>query len=274
MIARFPRCTCRAAARAAFLFALALLPAAAQIPARQGTNGLDGILPKTHAFVQQFAEDFSYLRYEEDVVQAKLKNNNNEKVAYQQERVFDSIVRMRFEEGKLRVDEQRTLEKWRHVESRPLLNTYGFCTLAMIFHPYYESSFRFSHAGDDVLQGRVLARVQFEHLAGTPTPVLYQMFGPDRPLEVRGTAWVDAATGEIYRIEATIAPAVSDMGVKMIRAAVEFQPILLQAETTPRVLPVSATIDLETPRQHWRNVHHFTDYRKYRVAMNMPGATQ
>jgi hypothetical protein len=38
-------------------------------------------------------------------------------------------------------------------------------------------------------------------------------------------------------------------------------------------LPASATIDLETPRQHWRNIHHFTDYRKYRVAVSIPGAS-
>jgi hypothetical protein len=64
------------------------------------------------------------------------------------------------------------------------------------------------------------------------------------------------------------------MGLKTIRASVEFKPVLLQDETAPRVLPVSATIDLETPRQHWRNVHRFSDYRKFRVVMNMPGATQ
>jgi hypothetical protein len=275
MIAGFGRHACRAAARVAFLAALALFSAAAQTPLTPVvTDGGDPILPKTRAFVQQFAEEFSYLRYEEDVVSAKLKNRDSEKTAYHQEMIFDSMLRMRFEEGRLRVDEQRILEKSRHMESRPLLNTYGFSALTMIFHPYYESSFHFSRVGDDVLQGRVLARIHFEHIPGTPTPVLYQMFGPDRPLDVKGTAWVDAATGEIYRMEATIASDVSDMGVKSIRAAVEFKPFLLEAETTPRVLPVSATIDLETPRQHWRNVHHFSDYRKFRVAMNMPGATQ
>lgn len=274
MIAKLARLSCHGAARASFLAALALLPAAAQTLPTRSPGNLDGILKRTHAFVQQFAEDFSYLRYDEDIVQAKLKKNSD-KPAYQEEAVYDSMLRMHFEDGNLLVDEQRTLQKKpRHVESRPLLNTYGFCTLAMIFHPYYESSFRFRRLGDDVLQGKQLAKIQFEHLPGTPTPILYQTLGPDRPLEVNGTAWVDAATGEIYRIEATIAPAVSDMGVKAIRAALEFKPILLQDETAPRVLPVSATIDLETPRQHWRNVHRFFDYRKFRVAMNMPGATQ
>jgi hypothetical protein len=274
MIARFGRHVWWIPARALILAALVLPTAVAQTPLTPVSDGSDPILPKTRAFVQQFAEEFSYLRYDEDVVEAKLKNNGSEKVAYQQEMIFDSMLRMRFEDGKLRVDEQRILQKSRHLESRTLLNTYGFSTLTMVFHPYYESSFHFSRAGNEVLEGRVLARIHFEHVPGTSTPILYQMFGPDRPLEISGTAWVDDASGEIYRMEATIAPTASDMGVKSIRAAVEFKPILLEAETTPRVLPVTATIDLETPRQHWRNVHHFSDYRRYRVTTNMPGATQ
>jgi hypothetical protein len=273
-IARFGRPPWWITARVLVFAALALLPAAAQTSLAPVSDGSDPILSKTRAFVQQFAEEFSYLRYDEDVVEAKLKNNDSEKVAYQQEMMFDSMLRMQFEGGKLRVDEQRILQRSRHLESRPLLNTYGFSTLTMVFHPYYESSFQFSRAGNDVLQGRALARIDFNHIPGAPTPILYQMFGPDRPLEISGAAWVDAATGEIYRMEATIAPVISDMGVKSIRAAVEFKPVLLEEETTPRVLPVRATIDLETPRQHWRNVHRFSEYRKYRVTTNMPGVTQ
>ncbi|HKV04488.1 MAG TPA: hypothetical protein VJO53_05190 [Candidatus Acidoferrales bacterium] len=236
----------------------------------QGPDELHQTLVKAQATVARFADDFSYLRYEEDILQQKLRNN--EKVAYGQEMVYDSMIRMRFENGKLKVDEQRMMEKKpRRVEARPLLNTYGFSTLAMIFHPYYESSFRFELGGNDVLQGRSLVRVKFAHLPGTPTPALYQMIGPDRPLEVSGTAWIDPDSGDIYRIDAQYETGVADAGVKTIRAALTYGPIQLQDEKAPQFLPVSATIDLETARQHWRNVHHFSDYRKFRVAMNMPG---
>jgi len=231
------------------------------------------LLTKTHTLVEQFVDQFSVLRYEEDVAQQKLKSKESDKVAYKQETVFDSIVRMRFEEGKLRVEEQRLMEKTPvHVQSRPLLNTYGFSTMAMIFHPYYESSFRFTGSEDDTLQGRTLARVHFEHIAGTPSPLLYQMINVDRPVELTGTAWIDRLTGQICRIEAETGSTLSDMGLNTIRAQVEYAPVLLQGETNPQWLPVSATIDLETPRQHWRNIHRFTDYRKYRVAVSIPGA--
>lgn len=272
MITRSHRKVLHSASAASLLGAVALLCLFSAGGARaQSADGLQQTLSKTRDLVGHFAEDYSYLRYEEDVVQQKLKNND--KVAYKQEMIYDSMIRMRFDEGKLRVDEQRLMDRRpRHVEARPLLNTYGFSTLAMVFHPYYESSFHFEQAGTDVLDGKSLTRIRFSHLPNTPTPVLYQMIGPDRPLEISGTAWIDPANGEIHRIDAVFGANVGDMGVKTIRAELVYAPVALRDETDRQFLPVSATIDLETPRQHWRNVHHYSDYRKYRVAMNMPGA--
>jgi hypothetical protein len=124
-----------------------------------------------------------------------------------------------------------------------------------------------------VQSGHALEKIAFLHVPNTPSPILYQTLGPDRPLDVSGTAWIDAATGGIYRIDAKIDSGVTDAGIKTIHISVVTAPVTLQDQTKPQLLPVRATIDVETPRQHWRNVHHFSDYRKYRVAVNMPGGT-
>jgi hypothetical protein len=29
---------------------------------------------------------------------------------------------------------------------------------------------------------------------------------------------------------------------------------------------VVATIDVETPKQHWRNIHRFTEYKRFSVS--------
>jgi len=265
--------TRRIAASAVVLAAIAFFAVVtARLAGAAPADALSDLLPRTQSNVEKFVEDFSYLRYEEDLVQQKL--TQHEKVAYKQETVFDSIVRMRYDEGKLRIDEQRIPEKSpRRVEPRPLLSTYGFSTLAMIFHPYYQSSFRFTRLEDGALQGTSLARIHFEHIPGQPSPVLYQMIGADKPLELTGTAWIDSASGEIHRIEAAFSLESNDLGLKAIRADLSYAPVILQDESAPHLLPAVATIDLETPRQHWRNIHHFVDSRKYRVTTNIPGAS-
>ena len=115
----------------------------------------------------------------------------------------------------------------------------------------------------------MLARLHFEHIPGTPSPTVYQKFGGDQSIEFSGTAWIDPATGAIYRLDADAGSSLKDMGLKDLRAELNYGPVMLEDEKDPRWLPVSATVDLETPRQHWRNIHHFTDYRKYRSAVKL-----
>jgi hypothetical protein len=234
----------------------------------QNHDQLDPTLEKARARVQQFFEEFGPLRYEEDISQQKIKGDS--KVEYKQEIVYDSILRMRFDDGALRVDEQRLLEKKPpHVESRPLLETYGFSGLAVIFHPYYESSFTFTRLTDDTWQGAQLARYAFEQIPENPAPALYQMVATDRPMILTGIAWIEPGTGAIHRISAEVGTNITDMGLKAIRAELVYGPIPLRDEKELQWLPISATVDLETPRQHWRNVHRFTDYRKYRVDVRL-----
>lgn len=242
-------------------------PLRAQTP---NSDPPDPLLARTRASAVQFFEEFGYLRYQEDISQQKLKDDS--RVQYKQDTVFDSILRMHYEDGKLRIDEQRLMEKLpAHVNTRPVLLANGFSGIAMIFHPYYESSFRFTRMDDGVLEGKSLARFRIEHIPGTPSPMLYQMIGLERPLTLTGTAWLEPSTGEIYKIEIDCGGGLNDIGVKAIRAALTYGPIPLRDETQPQWLPISATIDLETPRQHWRNVHRFSDYRKYRVDVKLGG---
>jgi hypothetical protein len=154
-------------------------------------------------------------------------------------------------------------------ELRPLIKTDGFSTLAMIFHPYYQSSFRFKKLEDDAFNGQLLARIGFEHVPGTRSPILYQMVYTERPLELSGVAWIDPSSGNIHRIETTVGSSMTDMGLKTLRAELIYGFVSFKDEPQPQWLPVSATIDLETPKQHWRNVHRFVNYKKYRTDIKL-----
>ncbi len=243
-------------------------------PDGQNSAAVQPVLGKAQDQMEQFVDQFGTMRCDEHIVQQKLKDN--EKVQYGQETVYDSFEMIRFEEGKIKVFEQHAEQKWprKPVYKKPLVTTHGFSTLAIIFHPYYASSFRFSRLSDDAIDGHILARIHFEHIPGTPSPTMYQKFAGDQAIEFSGTAWIDPATGAIHRLDADSGSSLKDMGLKDLRAQLTFGPVTLEDEKDPRWLPVSATVDLETPRQHWRNIHHFTDYRKYRSAVKLDQGAQ
>jgi hypothetical protein len=244
-----------------------------RVVAAQQATETDPVIRKAQDRMDRFVVELGTLRCDEHIVQQKLKTND--KVEYGQETVYDSLVMIRFEEGKIRVFEQHVEQKMpHHPIAKPLVTTHGFSTLAIIFHPYYTQSFRFSRAGDDVIGGRSLVRIHFEYIPGTPSPAIYQKFVGDQPLAYSGTAWIDPDNGAIHRIDADIGSSLKEMGLKDLRAQLTFGEVTLDAETEPRWLPISATVDLETPRQHWRNIHRFTDYRSYRVQSKVEGVIE
>ena len=235
--------------------------------------GTDPLVEKARAQVDEFVGQYSSMRYEEDVVQQKLDAKG--KVLYGRETIYDSMMLIRFADNQPRVDEQRLVNTLpRKGEFRPLLSTSGFSTLVMIFHSYYESSFRFSRLSDDLTSSTPCARIHFEYIPGTPSPSLYQMINMEKPLEWSGIAWINPATGEILRIVADVGSSLENTGMKELRADVSYGPVTLRGTPQPLWLPVSATIDLETARQHFRNVHHYGDYRQYRASGRLGGAAK
>ena len=65
----------------------------------------------------------------------------------------------------------------------------------------------------------------------------------------------------MLRIEAGIAATLEDIGMKSLQSQVAFAPVTFQDDfgrASVYWFPTEATIEVETPRQHWRNTHRFS----------------
>jgi len=79
-------------------------------------------------------------------------------------------------------------------------------------------------------------------------------------------AWIDPATGVIGRIDAGLANSMEDIGLKSMRSEVQFAPVPFKDAKDVFWFPAQASVEVETPRQHWRNTHNFTDYKRFSVS--------
>src|ERR1700675_99808 len=88
--------------RKAFLLGAFLLLSLLVSPkvSSQNPGGEQPIITAARTREEQVVQQFSEMRYEEDVLQQKMKNNGG--VEYKRETVFDSIFRTRLEDGHLR----------------------------------------------------------------------------------------------------------------------------------------------------------------------------
>jgi hypothetical protein len=181
-------------------------------------------------------------------------------------RRFDYLLIAQSTDGDLSLDESRLEEQSaKHRKNVSLLVTNGFATMLLVFHPYYESGFEFSPPESVVLNGRTVSKVQFRHVKGTRTPTALMLRGREYPLEMKGTAWIDNQTGTVVRMESELENSMEDIGLRRLHSEVTYSPVQFRGISGSTWLPSEATIEVETPRQHWRNIHRFTNYQRFDV---------
>ena len=255
-----------------YLAILILILSAIATPA--SAEELDDLLSRTSKQVEGFLAQFSEVKCSEHVEQDKL--NKDGKVELKEESTYDYLVILTNPGGELTLDESRLEVKQAKTDkkNRAMLVSNGFATLFLIFHPYYSGGFQFTALEDEVVDGRRLKKVAFRHIHGSRTPAALSLRGKEYPLELSGTAVIDPQTGVITHIEAGIENTMEDVGLNLLHSEVQYAPVPFKGAKETYWFPVEASVEVETPRQHWRNVHHFSDYKQFSVSTEEQVAKQ
>jgi hypothetical protein len=239
-----------------FSFVILLLASSA---ARAQSTVPVNLVDQAQRQVVDYVGKLADLHCTEDVVQEKLRSNGSSEAS--QHNQYDYFLLMQGSSYDFQLTESRLevgTSKPKHV---PLLLTNGFSTLLLVFHPYYRSGFEFSLGSAESLDGRSVVPVHFRHIAGARSPVAMALRGREFPLDLEGTAWLDPTSGQIVRMDAGLEHEMNDVGLRTLRIRVDFAP---SPKSTERLmLPSRAVVDLETPRQHWRNTHVFHNYKLF-----------
>lgn len=246
----------------AWVMVAALLAASGCAAAQEMAN--PGLLQQAQRQSVAFFARVADLTCTETVLQEKIRPDGH--VQATQRSQFDYLIMVRATRDELSLNESRIESGAAPHKPLPMLVTNGFSMLLLILHPYYQDSFRFTPAAGRFVDGRALLPVEFEHLSGTRSPAALALRGREYPLDLRGTVWVDQRSGQVVQIEATLAHDMSDSGLRSLHVRVDYKPSLI-AGMGGMPLPGRAVIDLETPRQHWRNTHVFSAYKSFSTAV-------
>jgi hypothetical protein len=227
---------------------------------------LDKVLDRVTRHVSDFLDLFSDVKCTEQVTQEKLKPNG--KVELAEQSTYDYLVILTNAGGELSLDESRLPLKQSTADRKKdisMLLSNGFATLFLVFHPYYANSFEFTDAGTELLNGHNARKIRFQHIRNTRSIAALALRGREYPLELSGTAWVDPETGDMLRIEAGIASTLEDIGMKSLQSQVTFAPVTFHKDDPAHWFPTEAVVEVETPKQHWRNTHRFSAYKQFSV---------
>lgn len=228
---------------------------------------LDEMIGRANDQVSKFVEQFSDVKCTEHVIQEKFKPDG--KLELKEESTYDYLVILTNAGGEISLDESRLAvheQKKEQKKNLSMLVSNGFATLFLVFHPYYSSGFQFSDVGEDSVDGHKFHKIQFKHIPGMRSPAALSLRGREYPLDLVGVAWIDPDTGIIAKIDAGLENNMEDIGLKSMRSQVEFSPVPFKGAKDIYWFPSRASVEVETPRQHWRNTHNFTDYKRFSVS--------
>jgi hypothetical protein len=216
--------------------------------------------------VTGFLEQMSDVKCSEHVTQLKLDKNGH--VTYGENSSFDYLVMVQGSGDEFLLNESRLADahnQQRNKKNVPLLITNGFSMLMLIFHSYYRNSFEFEAMPDEIIAGYRMAQIRFTHIPGTRTPAALAVRGREFPLELTGTAWIEPESGQVAKLKVGLAKDMSDVGLKSLAAEIDYEPVRLPGWTQAYRFPSLATVEVETLRQRWRNIHRFTNYQRFLV---------
>ena len=252
---------------ASALFLLVPLTFFARAPQTQTTTDpLTILVERAGNHVSQFLDVISDVNCRERVLQEKL--NEKGKAEEKAESTFDYLIMLSTTGGDFNLVESRIVpEGTKQVKklSKPLLVSNGFSTLFLVFHPYYAPGFHFALAGEEALNGKNFTRVDFRHIVGMRSPAALAVRSREYPLELSGSAWIDAQSGTIAKITANVESGMEDVGLLALRSEVRFAPVTFHNSQEAFWLPARAVVEVESRHQRWRNTHEFSDYKRFSV---------
>jgi hypothetical protein len=239
---------------------------AGETPASPDAKTLAGLLSRAGDQTSAFLEQFSDVKCTEHVLQEKM--GKDDKVKLKEESTYDYLVILTNAGGDLNISESRLPVHEAKLDRRntSMLLSNGFATLFLVFHPYYAEAFKFTLVGEETIGGRVLDKITFQHVRGMKSPAALALRGREYPLELSGTSWIDPQTGAIARIEAGVEDTLQDVGLKSLHSEIDFAPLPFADSKQVYWFPTHAMVEVETPRQHWRNLHQFTEYKRFSVS--------
>jgi hypothetical protein len=237
-------------------------------PGPQAGDDAMAMLSRGRESAEKFFQKSSNVVCLESINQVLLDKSG--KSSYREESRYDYQLEASWTSGSLKLKESREARKVAFRDpARTLLVTNGFSSLLMIVHPNYEASYVFEPAGEQTADGMTLVQIRYKPVPGGTSPAALQLRGKSYPLPLSGSIWIDKQSGAITRLTAAVDSSLNDLGLQGMRSDIHYALVQFHDPEEAYWMPVSATIDLETPRQHWRNIHRFTAYKRFRATIRV-----
>lgn len=230
------------------------------------------ILQKLGRSVDEFVLAIGDLIAHEDVIQEKLNARGNVRG---KERVQDNYLILHHSYALGASSEYRMDDKGNRLGAIGLEKGYvvtaGFALSCIPFSTVAQPQSRFRYLGEEKMDSRETYVLGFAQQPGAAT-FFTAMKGTgeaDVNMLTQGILWVDKNSFQIIRMRSDLLAPRNEMRLDQMTTEVAFREVQLQDVPNPLWLPVDVDLSMEIGKHKFHNVHHYTNYRRYRVSVKI-----
>lgn len=152
------------------------------------------------------------------------------------------------------------------------LVTAGYALSCVSFASLTQSQSDFRYLGDQKVGPRDAFVLSFAQRPGDATfkTVMKGMGGKhDVEMLTQGILWIDKTTFQILRLRTDLLTPSAELRLTQSTTDVTFSEFQLQNTPAPLWLPNDVTVFIQIAGEKYRNLHHYSNYRRYQVAVKI-----
>jgi hypothetical protein len=229
------------------------------------------ILKNTAHNVDAFAHNVGDLIADEDLTQEKL--NPDGKIKAKLHTRDDYLILQHGSDWGAH-SEYRMDKRGNPLESTGLqkgfLVTAGYALNCITFSSSAQSQSDFLYLGDQKIGTRDAFVIVFAQRPEDATfKTLMRNDGIDVEMFTQGILWIDKASFQILRMRTDLLNPSPKIHLRTIATNVDFSAVKLRDNPDPLWLPADVTVFIDINGDEYRNFHHYTNYRRYQVAVKI-----
>ncbi len=144
--------------------------------------------------------------------------------------------------------------------------TQGMPAIALLFHPLLAPDFSFACEGLGQWEGHAAWQVHFVQRPDRPGRILsYSAGGKYSSLALKGRAWIDPGTFQLFRLESQLAQPLKELGLTEEHIAISYQPVQFRTLGQQLWLPQIAELYVERQGRRYYRRHTLSDFRLFTV---------
>jgi len=234
----------------------------------QSAEGLSPLMQQVGESVEAFFRNFPNTISMEEIREERLSRDG--KVLQSDDRKFNYLFLARPDRSGLGLDERRMTPGGADVASdrsrKTFMRTEGFACAPLVLLPAYQPGSSFRHLGSQVIDGRTTTVLAFAQQPGKAEALTeFNVDGKSLPVLMQGIVWIDPSTYQILRMRREVLKPPPKSRLEKLTTEIHFAEVKFKEIPAGFWLPHEVTVTVHWKKRIFRNRHHYSDFRFFRV---------